>query len=214
LVVKEGQTPAGHDCPLLGRFPNPIFLERSRTVDGFETSQGFVRPVGFVISRDERTQEARKEDVMNILSRLLLLAPVLATACGGSPTTASTTQTSTQPPAQTPPSSQPAPVLAMFRDPSSSFSTSDVRDAQDDIVQFDTASGSLIWAADGRRFAGYPVMDSYFVRSDKNFQVRFGTKNGERRAYFTETATGTICDVNVIAGQLSITPTAVTVPGS
>jgi hypothetical protein len=44
--------------------------------------------------------------------------------------------------------------------------------------------------------------------------VRFGTKDGQRRAYFTEAAAGTICDVEIVGGQVSITPTTVTVPGS
>jgi hypothetical protein len=39
-------------------------------------------------------------------------------------------------------------------------------------------------------------------------------KDGERRAYFTETATGTICDIVVSGGALTILPTNVTVPGT
>jgi len=104
-------------------------------------------------------------------------------------------------------------VLAVFRDPASAFATSDVRDVQDQIVRFDTVANSLIWAADGRSFPGYPV-DGNFLRSDRSFQVRFGTKDGERRAYFTETATATMCDVEVIGGRLVISPTDVPVPGS
>jgi len=101
----------------------------------------------------------------------------------------------------------------VFSDPASSFTTSDVRDVQDQIVRFDTASNSLIWAADGRTFSGYPV-SGLFIRSDRFFQVRFGTKDGERRAYFTEAVATTLCDVEVVGGQLVITPTNVTVPGS
>ena len=52
-----------------------------------------------------------------------------------------------------------------------------------------------------------------FVASDRHFQIRFGTKDGERRAYFTETASATICDIEVVGGQLAIEPTTVTVPG-
>jgi hypothetical protein len=90
--------------------------------------------------------------------------------------------------------------------------TSDVRDVQEQIVRFDMANGSLIWAADGRSFSGYPV-NGLFIRSDRFFQVRFGTRSGERRAYFTEAVATTICDVEVVGGQLLITPTNVTVPG-
>ena len=53
-------------------------------------------------------------------------------------------------------------VLAVFRDPASAFSTIDVRDVQDQIVRFDTVANSLIWAADGRSFPGYPV-DGNFI---------------------------------------------------
>jgi hypothetical protein len=142
---------------------------------------------------------------------LLVLIEGLA-GCGGSDSAPTAPSTTTQPPTQPP----PAPVqLAMFSDPASSFSTSDVRDVQDvpeQIVRFDVASNSLIWKADGRTFPGYPVSGN-FVAEDKHFQVRFGTKDGERRAYFTETASATICDIAVSGGQLSISPTNVKVPG-
>jgi hypothetical protein len=152
---------------------------------------------------------------------LLATAVLFFTACGGgssSPTSSTpTTPTPTTPtPTAAPPSQAPAApaVLAMFADPGSSFSTSDVRDSDDQIVQFDTASQSMIWAADGRRFEGFPVLDTYFVRSDKFFQVRFGTRNGERRAYFTEAVAGTICNVEVSGGGVVITATSVRVPTS
>ena len=90
--------------------------------------------------------------------------------------------------------------------------TSDVRDVQNQIVRFDIANNALIWVADGRSFPGYPVSGN-FVRTDRSFQIRFGT-DGERRAYFTETASATICDIEVVGGQLSISPTNVKVPGT
>ena len=114
------------------------------------------------------------------------------------------------------PSEQPPPVqLAVFTDtaPGSTFSTSDVRDVQNQIVRIDVTSGSLIWVADGRMFAGYPVSASYFLRADQAFQVRFGLEAGERRAYFTETVKGTICDIGVVNGVLQIVSTDVPVPG-
>ena len=52
------------------------------------------------------------------------------------------------------------------------------------------------------------------MRPDRFFQVRFGTKDGERRAYFTEAEATTICDIEIVGGQLMITPTNVNVPGS
>ena len=130
-------------------------------------------------------------------------------ACGGGSSSSSPATTPSPTPTPT-----PTPVLAVFMDPTSSFSTSDVRDVQDQIVRFDTASSSLVWALDGRTFTGFPVLDTYYIRADKFFQVRFGTKNGERRAYFTEAVRGTICDIEVVGGTLSITPTDVTVPAS
>ncbi|HXG54640.1 MAG TPA: hypothetical protein VNJ03_04615 [Vicinamibacterales bacterium] len=101
--------------------------------------------------------------------------------------------------------------LVVFRDPDSSFSTSDIRDVQDQIVRFDMTSNSLIWAADGRSFQGFPVSGN-LLRADRAFQVRFGAKDGERRAYFTETVATTICDIEIVGGQLVISPTSVKVP--
>lgn len=135
----------------------------------------------------------------------LLLALIQGLAgCGGSGSTP-TTPTPPPPPAQV--------QLVVFTDTGSTFSTSDVRDVHDQIVRFDMTSNSLIWAADGRRFTGYPVSGN-FMRADKSFQVRFGTKDGERRAYFTETVATTICDIEVVGGQLVVSPTSVNVPGS
>jgi hypothetical protein len=119
----------------------------------------------------------------------VLVIGIGAVGCDGSgtsPTPAATT--TTIPPA--------APVLAVFSDPASGFMTSDVRDVQEQIVRFDTANNTLIWAADNQSFHGYPVSGN-FIRTDQNFQVRFGTKDGECRAYFTETASATICDIDV-----------------
>ena len=52
-----------------------------------------------------------------------------------------------------------------------------------------------------------------FLRSDRAFQVRFGTRDGARRAYFTETVATTICDIEIVGGQLVISATNVPVPG-
>jgi hypothetical protein len=147
---------------------------------------------------------------MRNVTAILLFAVIQGTAgCGGGAGTSTPTTPSTTTPAPT-----PAPVqLAMFVDPGSTFSTTDVRDSQEQIVRLDTANNALIWAADGRSFPGYPVSGN-FMRSDRSFQVRFGTKDGERRAYFTETVATTICDIEVIGGQLVITPTVLRVPGS
>jgi hypothetical protein len=139
----------------------------------------------------------------------ILLFGWVTAGCGGS---------DSAPAAPSPPASPPPPAqvqLAVFSDPASGFSTYDVRDAEDietEIVQFDVANNALIWKANGQSFQGYPVSGN-FVAADKHFQVRFGTKDGQRRAYFTETASATICDVEVTGGQLMISPTDVKVPG-
>ena len=101
----------------------------------------------------------------------------------------------------------------MFSDPASTFTTSDVRDVQDQIVRFDTASTSLIWAEDGRSFPGYPVAGN-LVGYCCSFQVRFGTKDGERRAYFTDYDTATIWDIEIVGGRLNFSLTNARVPGS
>lgn len=131
-----------------------------------------------------------------------------AAACGGS----ESAPTTPSPPPPPPPPSSPV-QLVVFSDPTTSFTTSDVRDAQRQIVRFDMANNSLIWAADSRSFSGYPV-NGLFIRADRFFQVRFGTEDGERRAYFTEAVATTICDVEIVGGQLVINPTSLTVPGS
>ena len=99
-------------------------------------------------------------------------------------------------------------ALQVFVDAASGFSTSDVRDAQEQIVQFNTA-GELIWTADGTRFAGYSV-GGIFINADRlcqcRFEVRFGTNGGERRAYLTadygHENPGTLVDLDVVSGAL------------
>lgn len=48
------------------------------------------------------------------------------------------------------------PVIAQFTEPDSTFMTSDIRDVDEQIVQFDTANNELIWKADDRSFPGIP----------------------------------------------------------
>jgi len=101
--------------------------------------------------------------------------------------------------------------LAVFTDSESSLRTNDVYDVNNEVVQFDPATSSMIWVGTGVSFPGYPV-DGDLVRSDGYFKVRFGTVEGARRAFFTETAAATICDVQVNNGALAIYSTNVTVP--
>jgi hypothetical protein len=122
------------------------------------------------------------------------------------------------------PVSQPAAIqLVVFSDRASAFATSDVRDVQDQLVSFNTAD-ELIWTADGRHFSEYIVdgtLIAYHHKADKLFQVRFGTRAGEPRAYLTWTddrlrgAQATILDLSVDGrGNLIIAETSVPVPGT
>ena len=94
-----------------------------------------------------------------------------------------------------------------FTDPGSTFSTTDVRDQQDEIVRFNTI-GELIWTADNRRFLGYQVSGN-FVGSHM-YEVVFVIKDGERRAYFTvhghgPTDPNRVCDITVVNDRVVIT---------
>jgi hypothetical protein len=97
-----------------------------------------------------------------------------------------------------------------FQDPDSDFSTTDVRDVDDEIVRFDATALRLIWVADDLAFDGWDVNGNQLAGGF--YTVRFGTEDGERRAYFTETSPPTICDISVSGGALSISSTNVTVP--
>jgi hypothetical protein len=130
-------------------------------------------------------------------------------ACGGSGSTSSPS------PVAQPPVPQPPPTtvsLVTFTDPATTFSTTDVRDLQDQIVRFNTA-GELIWIVDGARFPGFRVTGN-FVGSSNNYEVVFVSRGGDRRAYFTVHGHGSsdpnrVCDIEVVNGQLVITETSI-----
>jgi hypothetical protein len=111
--------------------------------------------------------------------------------------------------------------LAVFLDRETGYTTSDVHDAQDQIVRF-TDTGDLIWSAGGQRFPGY-IADGQVVTAERvcagcYFLVRFGSRGGEPRAYLTFAGadangqTPTVLDVEVAEGQLAVSATRVTVP--
>lgn len=124
---------------------------------------------------------------------------------------------------------RPEPRLVTFEESSSGFSTTDLRDADEQIVQF-TVNGQLIWAADSTRLFGYYVTTvpgthgvvSYITGricdEDCVFEVRFGSSGGERRAYLTvdygHDNPGTLVDVAVVDGRLIVSPTDRFAPGS
>ena len=113
-----------------------------------------------------------------------------------------------------------ATTLRVFTEAASGFSTSDVRDAQAQIVQFNTAD-ELIWTADGTRFPGF-TGSGIFINADALcgcvFEVRFGTESGERRAYLTadygHENPGTLVDLDVVSGTLAASRSTVGPPGS
>ncbi|HJX29951.1 MAG TPA: hypothetical protein VJ885_18770 [Thermoanaerobaculia bacterium] len=105
---------------------------------------------------------------------------------------------------------QPTLTLASFIDPRGGFSTNDVRDSEGDVVRF-TVDGRLVWPPTMATFGGFPVTGN-FIGSTQGFEIRFGTENGQRRAYFVERGPGTICDIDVINGMVNVSPTSQTVP--
>jgi hypothetical protein len=90
------------------------------------------------------------------------------------------------------------PGVVAFRDPGSSFVTTDVYDATREIVRFDAERQAMVSAATGDSVSGW-MTDGNDLGPFGSFRVRFGTEGGERRAYFTETGNGTICNI-VLSG--------------
>ena len=118
-----------------------------------------------------------------------------------------------------PPTPPATPPLRVFTE-ASGFRTSDVRDADGQIVQFNTAN-ELIWTDDGTRLPGFPFEQSNYVLCDPCsgwIEVRFGTEDGERRAYLTvdygHDNPGTLVDLELVGSTLTVTRTDVYPPGS
>ncbi len=149
-----------------------------------------------------------------LMASLLAIA-AMTLGCGDHPLTPS-------PPEGPTPGAPSAstPTLRVFADAASGFTTSDLRDVDEQIVQINTA-GELIWLADGTRLPGYAVHGGYIPAEslcECAFEVRFGTRDGERRAYLTgeygHHNPGTILDLDLVSGALVVTPSNVYPPGS
>ena len=86
----------------------------------------------------------------------------------------------------------------MFLDAETGFSSARVHDADREVVCFDPTLSTMV-SDDGTTVAEWTASnnDLTWARSSVAFRVRFGSEQGERRAYFTETATGTICDLDI-----------------
>lgn len=100
--------------------------------------------------------------------------------------------------------------FALFTDPDGDFSTTDVNDVDGETIKIRLSTSAIVYQ-DGREFQeGSWTVDGNFLAGG-GFQVRFGTEDGERKAYFTETVPATICDFSV-NGTFQIFPTTQTVP--
>jgi hypothetical protein len=126
-----------------------------------------------------------------------------------------------RPSTPTGPSPAPQPAgLVMFTEQASGFSTSELRDAQEQIVQFNTRN-ELIWAADGRHLPGYRAHGNFIPAEAAckcTLVVHFGSRNGERRAYLTadyiHDNDGTVVDLEIAGGVLIVSRTNVFPPGT
>lgn len=159
---------------------------------------------------------------------LVLMFAMWLIGCEGASPVSPTIDPAPSPSPSTAPSPSPVsatPTLIVFTEPGTGFSTSEVRDVQEQVLQINTAN-ELIWAADGTRLPGYRV--EYSSRASYiagkicaegcAFEVRFGTRNGERRAYLTadygHDNPGTLVNVEISGGALVVTRTSTFVPGS
>jgi hypothetical protein len=101
-------------------------------------------------------------------------------------------------------------VLATFMDDSTGFLTDTVFDADREVIHFDVGRRAMIDAATGEAVGGWSVADEEldWTGSGVAFRVRFGSEDGERRAFFTEREPGTICNLRFQgAGALFISGT-------
>lgn len=130
---------------------------------------------------------------------------------GGAPSASAAGSDTSETPSADDLSPEADPALVRFVDPTTGFETHEVYDANRDIVHFDAEQGAMVWAASGDPVSGWTISgaDLSWDRSGVAFRVRFGTEDGERRAYFTETDAGTICDLDIRAEDaLSIRATS------
>ena len=160
---------------------------------------------------------------------LLVMALVLA-GCGD-PYAPPTVPSRVEPALDTPPPNAPTSVtLHQFTESTTGFSTTDLRDVEDQIVRFNTAD-ELIWTVDDTRLRPYVVttikgfsrgpvhfIEGKICPEGCTFEVRFGSKDGERRAYLTvdygHDNPGTMVDVEVAGGALLVTRTTSYLPGT
>ena len=161
---------------------------------------------------------------------LLLALAAGLTGCRGAGSSTTPTAPSALAPAPAPSLILPLPPNDLFVFHESDFSTTDVRDARERIVQF-TNGGDLIWTADGTRLHGFTMepdsnhwgVPTYFIGGKICeqfcvFSIRFGTRDGQRRAYLTvdygHSNPGTLVETEVKNGALAVTQTTLFPPGT
>jgi hypothetical protein len=147
----------------------------------------------------------RRDDLFRAIKQLTVTSFALI---GGMATWGCNTQTVVDPSGDT-----TTFVVFFDADETTGYETSDVYDVDNEIVRFDKASKSIIWAADDRAFQeGNWDVTGNFLGAAQAFQVRFGNVDGQRRAFFTETGPATICDIEPVGDSISISPTNTEVP--
>jgi len=121
------------------------------------------------------------------------------------------------PPAPPPGSSN---GLATFTDTRSGFSTSDLHDAQEQVVRVNLAH-ELIWVEDGTHLPGYRAQQNSIPAEAACtcwLIVRFGIRDGQRRAYLTadygHDNPGTLVDLGIAGAALTVTRTTLFAPGT
>jgi len=145
------------------------------------------------------------------LAGIVLLAAHGLAGCSNSPIPAPSA------PPVPPVVSQPSPPsLVAFKDPVTGLSTSDVRDSQGHVVQFNTAN-ELIWV-DGTHLSGHQVDSREEVSCQCWLVVRFGMADGERRAYLTGDIghynPGSVVDLEITDGALTVSWSDLFPPGT
>ena len=100
--------------------------------------------------------------------------------------------------------------LTVFSDPDSDFTTTELLDADGQVLSFTTDSRivwvetSTAWTASRR---GEWTTDGNVLRSDGYFTVAYGSLDGTFAGWITRTSTGTVCDFESDGEVLDINPT-------
>jgi hypothetical protein len=97
-----------------------------------------------------------------------------------------------------------------FEDPGSDFVTSEVFDVGGDSVAFREEDDSMVFGELAQE--NWPVVEGLWTPEDRFFEIRFGSVEGEPRAFITERVTMTVCDVALAGDGFTIYATETPVP--